>query len=361
MSGFIYYIVIFLIFILRLLFNGKKYNKVYLFCCLIVLLSVSSLRGYSVGGDLYYYLPLFEEISKYSSDQLINTYDKYGVVFKTFFYICSFITSHPSFFLFCESCFVLLIIFKFIRQTSHNYMLSLFLFVTFGFYTNTFNSIRSSFALCLAVLGVLYIIKDKRKLAFLMFLIAFEIHKTIAPIFLLLLLKNYHLTLKQITIAIVTSFAISRLIGISNLVPIILLYDSNYAMFDDFSGSGYSLLLLDVLMTYTCFFFSKNSNNKTNEIMLFCLVIASCLQTFAPVFNLFTRMAYFFMFYMIILIPNIITSEFNKKSYRILSVALITGSLLYFEMIIMTPSPITHTNSQATIPYYFFWEQKPRL
>ena len=351
-----YYIIVIFLYLLGVLLYQKKYNIIYIIFSFIVLLLISGLRGYTVGGDLEYYLPLFSEISNQTFEQLINSYDKYGFLFKFYFWIFSFINKNPTYFLICESALILFIALYFIYKSSDNLALSVFLYITLGYYTNSFNSIRSSFALVLAALGVLYIMYNKRIIAFIIFLIAFEIHKTILPVFILLFFKNYKLSLFKIITCIIVSYLLSTIIGISGFAPLILLYNEGYSKAIEFSGQGYSLLIMYIVITLISYLCIKDSKSNKNNLLLFLLLMATCLQTLAPVFSFATRISYFFSFYMIILIPNIIREKFKGINYKIVLLSLVVVSLVYFKITVMTPTTEYNSNSQHTLPYYFFWE-----
>lgn len=358
-----YYFIAIFLYIISILLNQKKYKYVYFLICFITLDIFASLRGYTIGGDLAYYLPLFNDISKMSFEQLTSSYDKYGFIFKFYFWICSFISNHPSFFLFCGSTLTLYVVLKFFYNNSKDIGLSVLLYIAFGYYTNTFNSVRAMMALAISTIGVQYILRNKRFLAFLFFLIAFEIHKTIFPIFLLIFINHYQLTFKKIIVLIAISFFLSSAIGISGLANIILLYDQSYAMADDFSGGGYVLLAVYTAITLFSFYFFRNSKDYKNQLFLKLMLCATCLQTLAPVFSYATRISYFFAFYQTLLLPNLLKTYFKGPTHKIVISAFLFITLVYMKITLMTPIETTgyKTNSQGTIPYYYFWQNRPNL
>lgn len=358
---YLYYIVLFIVTVPGLLLQKRTdrgYKDLYCLYVFAVLWTISSFRGYSVGGDLLNYLPLFKEISNHSFYHILNSYDKFGYIFKLYIKVWSYISHDPTFFLSVISLLNIGIVCWFINKRSRILWFSFFLYITLGYYTNTFNSIRSSMALGLGIIGVDALMDKKNLKSFIWFLLAFEIHKTIIPIFTLLLIKDKRYKLPLMITSTIGCFILSNIFGSSMLAKLILLYDSAYAMQTDFGGRGYNLLIIDAIMTFGCYFLIKNRNTTQDRMLINILWLATCLQCMAPIFSIATRISYFFTFYSIILLPNAIYNAFSNKSKRFVLALSSVLCIIYFKLTIMTPVGFSTTNSQATIPYYFYWEKK---
>ncbi|MCM1139667.1 MAG: EpsG family protein [Muribaculum sp.] len=337
--------------------NKPKYRFLYLGICFLSLSAIAGLRGYSVGGDLEYYLPLFKDLSYNNGTKELLTYDKYGFLFKFIYYCASFISCHYTYYLIFGSAITIYFILKFIGENSRIICLSIFLYIMFGYYTNSFNSIRSSIALSISTVGINYLIKDKKFYAFIIFLICIELHKTILPILILLFVGNVRITVTRTIIIIAGSVIISSYLTIGSLSSIILMYNLGYANATEFGGQGYTLLIFDIIVVLICCFNLIHTESKADNIMMWALILGTCLQTLAPIFSFVTRISYFFTFYMIILIPNLI-SECNNNKYKIIYASSIIGALCYFQLTVMSINPITGSNAQHTLPYYYVWENE---
>ena len=361
----IYYILIFFLLFVGIALRNNRNKQTYMFVCLIVFVLISGLRGFECGGDLNNYIPLFKDIVKYPSEDIFTHYDKYGISFKLIVKIGSLFSKNITWILFIISFINLSIPLYFIYKYSKIPWLSVILYVALTYYTNTFNSVRSSMALAIGMLGIIYLLKNKKKAAFIWFIIAFEIHKTIFPIFLSFYLVKIQPSFWKITISITSCIILAKVLSLSGLAPLLNAYNemNNYTGRNDadLGGGGYGLLLLDIIITYGCYYLNKNRTSSINDFMISIMCMATCIQAFAPVYSLLTRISYFFTIYSIILIPNSIDIAFTMKSKRICVCCTILLSLLYFQKFIMTPSLESHSNSQGTLPYYYFWENKPKL
>ncbi len=358
---YLYYILILLILPPGLLINqrsDKGYKDLYCIYAFFLLVIISGLRGYSVGGDLHHYIPLFEKIAKQPLTEIFEDYDKYGIIFKLYIKLWSFIASGPTYFLFVTSLINVGVVCWFIRKRSPIIWLSFFLYIALGYYTNSFNSVRSTMALVMGIIGVNALMQDKKLKALIFFIIAFEIHKTIVPIFLLFAIGSFKPRLPVLVTSIIGCFILANVIGISGLANIILWYSTGYGEALNFEGRGYNLLALDCIITIGCYYLCRNNLNKQRVMLLNILWLATCLQCIAPLFSYATRISYFFTFYSILLIPDAIMAEFKVKSRPIILCSLVVLSMIYFKMTIMTATiEFTKSNAQSTLPYYFYWEQ----
>lgn len=345
--------------------RNNKNRKVYIFICFLICVIISGLRGYECGGDLNHYLPLFREIIIAPFSLIFTNYDKYGIVFKLIIKLNSIICENYTYILFIFSVINLSVPLYFIYKYSKIPWMSVTLYITLTYYTNTFNSVRSSMALAIGMLGIIYLLKNKNIIALFLFIIAFEIHKTIFPIFLTFYLIKLQPSFWKISIPILSCIVIASALSVSGLAPILEAYNqlNNYAGNNDenLGGSGYGLLLLDIIITYGCYFLNKNRDTPLNNFLILLMCMATCIQAFSPIYGLLTRISYFFTIYGIILIPNSLDIAFELKSKRICIFCTVLLSLLYFQKFIMTPSLEYGTNSQGTIPYYYYWEKKPQI
>lgn len=332
----------------------------YLLCMYVILCLVSGLRGYLVGGDLGNYLPLFSYIGSHDYSNIISTYDKYGWIFKTYIYLIGFISNNSTLYLIFLSIPIISAPIFLIKKYSKIPWLSVFLYVALGYYTNTFNSVRSSLSLALGIYGVIAIYEKKNLLAIFLLLVATEIHKTILPIFIIFFLKDLHPKYSISIGCILISVLIAHLIPANSILNMAIAYNSDYnAVTFDSMGKGYSLLLLDCLISIFGLILVKRRPNKLNIFLLNIFLLATCLQAFTPLLSFFTRVAYFFSIYVIILLPNLIYYGFKQSSRWICVTVLSALSLVYFQVFTMTPNPqFDNSNSQKTIPYYFYWEKK---
>jgi hypothetical protein len=331
------------------------------------MLFLSSARGYLVGGDLINYIPLFDSIAQMNWKDIFSVYTRYGYIFTAFVKASSMVSTHHSWYLFTFSLVNLTIPFYFICKYSKAPWLSLFMYVSLSYYTNTFNSVRSSFSLAMGIICVMYILKNKYLKAFLWAIIAVEIHKTIAPIFLLFFFRNLKLSMKRIFIYLICSFAIVGFWGYIISLNLSLLYDSTAGntyneslVLGEGSGRGYGLLIYDIIVVYICLLLIKQHTSYVNHFLFKVMVLATFLQSFAPSFSLITRVSYFFTFYQIILVPNCLYDSLSGKKRMFYMIPVMAYCLMFFiGLMTIRDFGFTRSNGQGTIPYYFYWEKRP--
>lgn len=367
---YIYYLVILLVSLPGIYVKSKKQTDLYFIWVFLILFLVSAMRGHEVGGDLLRYLPVFDEVASSSFIDLFSDYDKYGLIFKLYIKISSLITNEPSWYLFTTSFYNLIIPLYFLKKYCKIPWLGVFLYITLAYYTNTFNSIRVSMSLACSMVGVSCLINNKPWRAFFIFLIALEIHKTIAPVFLLFVLKKITPSFWIIIIPIICSVAIARILETSGIMNLILLYNTmnNYntaevEILEHGNSGGYGLLALYIFLTLGLYFIIRNKKQPLESFLLMTICLATCIQAMAPLYSFITRITSFFSIYLIVLIPNVIYKYFTKESRKYCICALLVPCMIYFKIFIMTPSDDFEfrSNSQCTIPYYFFWENKPKI
>lgn len=379
---YIYYFIIFIVLVLGLRLGtgkNKRNDRIYINIAFFILILVSSIRGYEVGGDLNHYLRNFPDIGKESWGNILSERIKYGYVFSILSKIAYTIFSHNVAFLTATSVFSLCLVAHFIRRYSIKPWLSIYIYITFAFYTNTFNSVRSSMALGVGLLLFDYIINRQFIKYCIVFLIALEIHQTFILFFPLYFLYNRVVTYKYMIIAIGTSFVISQISSHLSVISLIAFaYDSGaYSDLGDTYSGGYKLFALMTCMTFAMMYINNKQirqatytiqdqyigrfiPNSPQVINLFmhCMVIACCILAFSTYITLLTRMAFFFYIVVIVFWPitlqNIKTKSIRRASYFVTVVLFFA----YFQFFVMTPSDkYGGSNSQGTLPYKTYWEK----
>lgn len=362
---YLYYII--LLFILSFyvtVYTSKLTNKrsIYIVFSFLLLIAVSCLRADTVGGDLGHYIPNYTIIGKQDWIELFQHRNKYGYIYAIICKIAYTINESQLSYLIFTSLFNLLPIAYFIKKHSPRPWLSTYIYITMAFYTNTFNSVRSSMALALGVFMLHYISERKFWKFFLLYLIALEIHQTFFPFIILYPLCTRKISLYYIIGSISLSVVLAQILLRTNIFSIIaFVYDpgayGNAAISETYGGAGYSLLILLTVMTL--FFYEINKNKMTMEIQLFlhCMTISSCIQAFAICAGVITRISMFFYIVMIILFPISLINIRNLKLRHCAYSICIILFLAYFKMTVMTVNPVSKTNSQATLPYKTYWEK----
>ena len=134
------YLILLFILMFYIFLQNKSVNRKSILVPILILVSFSSIRSYYVGTDTRTYLLNFTSNLdvKYFS---FNSDIEYGYQFLEFI-ILNF--THNYFWLFFVTSMVVVPLYLItIRKLSENYIISIFVYITFGFYTFFFNNCSS--------------------------------------------------------------------------------------------------------------------------------------------------------------------------------------------------------------------------
>lgn len=311
-------------------------------------------RGISVGVDSRKYEMIFESIKGVEWKNIFSYYLEPGYV----------LINKLVFFLGGEFRWVLLInaaitmigIYNFIIQCSNNKIMSLYLFITIGYFGSTMNIMRQFLSLTFILMAYICVLnKKKNYIIFLYVVIAMLIHTSsivvmaVIIIYKVLYLKNikYSNILKAVFLfcSIIAVFLLGEILSLFNWI--------NYDYLVSGAGYEYSIFnfsfLLKLVMIgvgiYVLGHQKRYIDQELNNIQLFhYLNIVSCLMNVASIsFNMFTRLNIYFSFSLIVLIPNIIEvfPISNKK---------IIKAVLYFIFFVLFIIQL-FSNNNGIVPY----------
>lgn len=346
-----YYWCLGLILFFAIVSNISKNKRIFWYLSYILLIFISAFRGNTVGGDLMNYLPLYREVCNMSFyDMLVPT--KYGYPYIFLNKFISYLSHSEQFFLIITSIINVSLVFLFIKRYSKVLWLSVVLYITFTYYTNSFNSVRSSIALGVILLSYRYIIEQKTKKFLLLALLATSIHLSAFLVLFLYPFSKVKPKLSVVLVCVIGCFMLANILG-PTIVFVSSLYNPLYEFYQS-ESSGRTFLFLLVTITLFGWFFNRKLQDPTISFFTSVMLYATCIQCFAPYFGLVTRCALFFHITLIILIPNVLYLSEIRKYKQITYPTLVILSFLYFKMVVMTLNDVG-TNSQGTLPYEFFW------
>ena len=111
----------------------KKTDKIFLFVSFLLLILIGGFRDISVGGDLNHYIPNFSYLGKQSFVDLITHHNKYGYIFSFLCKIEYLINDKPTSFLLSMNALTLIPVYFFIKKYSPNYLMSVYIYITYAF------------------------------------------------------------------------------------------------------------------------------------------------------------------------------------------------------------------------------------
>lgn len=334
----------------------KKTDKIFLFVSFLLLILIGGFRDISVGGDLNHYIPNFSYLGKQSFVDLITHHNKYGYIFSFLCKIEYLINDKPTSFLLSMNALTLIPVYFFIKKYSPNYLMSVYIYITYAFYTNTFNSVRSSLAMGVGLIATKYIIERNFKKFILFYILATEIHFTFAPFIILYYTYTKKMTLKYMLISIGICIFISQFFLSWDVISSFAAsYDEGAYGNDKLEErtGGIAMLALNLAITFSFYYINqKKLDDIIIKLCLHSMTIACCALAFATKFTLLNRVAMFFYIVTIIFFP-ITIQNIPQKQMRLVGKAVIYSLFFaYFVIFIMTPlKDFNNSNNQRTIPY----------
>ena len=357
-----FFIYVFFILIVSAVFKGNSKGKIVLYALPLFLLS--ALRGDTVGGDLENYLPNFDAYYYLNRISDILGYSSHEPGYVLFAKLISLISPTHRFYIIVTSFCCLLGPFYLIYKYSRVPGLSVLMYYSLGFYTNTMNNIRQSLAISICCFAVPFVLDKQFRKFILLVIIATMFHYSAALFVFAFFLSLKEYTFKRFFLILGSGVGIYCLMGISLLQYVmtfaIFKYDPEALM--DKPSSGWSLLVFYViLLVFEIIVYVKRKNNL-NEVavnqysaLIYFQLMAVLCQLYAPIYSSMTRAALYFYIPIVIAIPNFV--KLFRRSRLLVSIIVFTLCFAYMCLFVYAYSDETGSNSQGVIPYVLIDEK----
>lgn len=323
-----------------------------LFLPFLQLYLMLSLKSYNVGTDTYQYSLGFKEIIYYTDWQDIFNFQIENVVFgfeRGFILLSKSITILvENYSVYLAVLYVLMIFPLYLLVKKHSVMpfLSLILFIAFGYLNFYSSGIRQAIAISIAILSYDYIVKRKFWKFLCVVTIAALIHKS-AIVFL----PAYFLMTLTFTPVVATIYFLSITVIYVFRFSILGFFTQRFYPGVVIGNTGSYTLLLVVLTTFIAGMFSYKkviAMNKNNKLIYNLIAIAVVLMIANTAIHVGVRIAHYYYIFMILFIPNIITSYKDSFIRHISVVVVVIFTMTYYFRI--------GVNQLNGNPYTFFWQ-----
>lgn len=288
-------------------------QSIYLLFSYFTLLLLSAFREVRVGTDTEHYEDLFYTIANNNSDSFrvepgwvfLNKL----IVFQDFDFRAVLVLS---------SFITLTLIFIIVKKYSSNPMLSISFFYLLYFYFFSFNISRQMLAVSIVLMGIIFLLKDKRILFFISIFLASLFHQT-ALIAFLLYFYNKISNQKFFIIFFIILSMFFGVFGVSILRNIIgytnySLYVDNYDI-SGIIGKSFLLILFNAFFIYIILSLKKFSS----EFKIFYLFIIMFNLTVLIPFG--SRLILYFSVYQILFYPYFLVNlNQNTKNFKLISI-----------------------------------------
>ncbi len=317
----VYVLIVSILIFAHILVNDKKQNDLLFFCIVGFIIILQGLRSFSVGVDLQSYELYFYQNSQINIIDIIKIY-KTECLFHIMNRLIFLLGGNFRVVLFVTSIIIFVPLALIIKKYSKMPYISLLLFVLLGFFAFSLSGLRQTAAIGITIIAFIFI-KKKKILPFIIFVfIATLFHNSAVIFFLAYPIYNFKLTKNNVVWLIL--FAIPIFIFRKQIVVNLgKLYNDYYEVVET---KAYNfLLMLIAFFIASIIILIRNEKKETFGLINF-LFASVVIQFFVGYSQVVMRFNYYYIIYLIFLIPELILN-IERYSYRIAFSSFIIGFL----------------------------------
>lgn len=312
-----------------------------------------ALRRSDVGADTMQYLVHFQRSQRYGLFRYLQFYsNEYG--FYTLIKLTSSLVPNEQVSLALIAMITAFPVMYLYMKESENQLLTLSFFLILPLFTMQFSGLRQSVAIALMV-PAYYMVKSRKPVTFVLILLLASLFHLSALVGLLLYPLYYIKWSRKMLFFIVPAMVILYVFNARIYLFLVPFLGEEYSGYGEVSETGaYMMLLLFLLCMVFSFFMLENEYADGETLGLRnILVMATALQCFSVSNPIASRMNYYFMLFIPILIPKIINrSSLRNRKWCIIIGWIMTGYFIFY----FFRRAYTGADILQTFPYYAFWE-----
>lgn len=300
-------------------------NRICLCGIFLMLFSVSALR-YQVGNDYSRYEEYFYNIWY---GFVVPTERGFNAMVKLLEYLfgreCYLLIF--AFFAFATVYFTL----KALYLLGKNFVFSFFLFMAFGYYYQSLNTVRYYFAVALAMYAVTYLFRRQYMKFILLILLAASFHKSVLLVIPIYLLANCRWRLWQVILLTAVS-ASTFLLKDVYLRMVLYLYPTYRDTIYLEGGASYINIARCLLIMLLCLILRKENWAKEKQMLFYCRlnIGAFLLYTCGTFLPEVSRIGTYMTVMQVFLLPGMVDSITDKRKKKWIGAGIILFGLLYY-------------------------------
>jgi hypothetical protein len=303
-------------------------NKAALIFIFALLFLVSALR-YMVGNDYYTYVHTMH-VLQYSPSYMTTE-----VGFNSLVGLVYWLSGYENYLLvFAIFAFATVALFVYtIYRDSESFLFSFFLFMSFGYYYQSFSSIRYYLAVAVALWAIPLVLQKKWLPFVLVVLLGATFHKSLLVVLPLYFLAS--LTWKRWMLAVFGGFCVT-LFFFQDLYLQLMVFLYPAYRGTEFLAGGTSLVNIvrcgGILIFSLIYYRQAIKDSLHNRFYFFCNAGAFVMYTCCSFVPEVSRIAYYLTVTHIFFLPAIIRRIENKKQRWFFTAAIVGAAVLYFAM-----------------------------
>lgn len=317
---------------------------------ILALIIIPGIRDVTVGVDTYNYVYRYEVLGTTAWKDLFYQADAYSFEygFAVFCKLLYVICPDYRFFLLIVAGITGVLTGKAIKRLSLVPMLSLLVYVCWGFWASSMNIIRQMMVIPLIYLAIDH--AKKRDLeAFLELIIVAALFHEASIIFLAI----YPLINKKVTVVtIVVSTVFSIIMGLGGYkILAVLLRNTSFGWYfgAPSSTSGLSTLILLIVVTLMCWLLKGEIRKYDDNIDIWLMILLAAMvsTSIGMHVRIFERLTKFFAFTFVFVYTDIYVI-FKKKNLGFVALPMLIALLVFYYLFIIMRDPVS---SSHVIPY----------
>lgn len=292
-----YFVVLALACLLMKVYEGNG-SKILLVFVGAILAALVGFRDETVGVDTMAYCRVFGEMAMYRSwEEVLSSFST-----EPGWNFCNWLLSRFSYHYYVILCFVGIIsaycALRVIRELSAAPLLSLFIYITLGYYLFGFAASRQAVAMAIYMLALPYLLKGDIKRYMVVVIIASLFHKTVllgVPMWFL-----FRMPYNKKTITLVAIGGIVAGIAIPQIMAFAATVESRYAIYTQVEGGGELFMTFYVMLT--AFFMMQRKNIVETrlaeyDIMLIMMIFGTLIYVVVILSRLYGEVTRFATYY----------------------------------------------------------------
>lgn len=324
MAVFIFFLFVTIFWGIFLTYQNNLIRNILTLILVSYLFVITAWRNFSVGTDTINYISFFDylgsptiKVDFFNFFEMIQSRFEYGYILlnKVVYHF----TQNPRYLLIVSSFIIYCALYIFVRQLSRDPYLSLTMFVSLGYMASSMNTMRQSIAIAFVMLAYVSILKYRNYFFGVVYIFCgFLFHKTALIFLIIVLLKNWKYSKKNVFLLLVGSVIVSLMYGkFSGVI--------NQINYTDYSNSGITSGYLGIVVNISLiliFISVRNIAKKNvdlsgdkdeNSTLQLLIVIAIGVYLVSFNFSQLTRIAMYFQLAMLIYVPNVLSSIKDNK------------------------------------------------
>lgn len=241
---------------------------------------------------------------------------------------------------------------KVIYDQTTNFAMGFFLFMAFGLYFRSYNTVRYYFALALALYAMGYVIRKEYGKFLIIVGLAALFHKSVLVVIPIYVLASF--PWKKWFACVIAVGSVGMLLFQEYIMKIALFLYPSYEGtiyledIDGIIGSLNSIGRCGLVLLFGIFMYRKAiEKNPSNQFYFQLNILAMALYIGGSFLPLVSRLGYYLISSHILLIPNLIDSIENVRRKKIVTGIVIGIGLIYFVLFLRTGNQ----NGVSILPY----------